>query len=201
VSGERYGLVLCAHPDDEVLFAGATMLAHPEIRWTVICLTYNDHDWRGLEMQRAMAAFRQHGLDIGGSCLGVPDNGWPPTASWYATALSKVMHALGERVWDIVLTHSASGEYGHAHHIAVNSIARHNFSSPWEFRYPGLTGVGPQGLRARVVSVPVTAAKAAVFEAAYAAQLPGLRTHMPELMAYELDHGPELFTGDGVWPL
>ena len=33
------GVVIVAHPDDETLWAGGTLLMHPDCRWTVVTLT------------------------------------------------------------------------------------------------------------------------------------------------------------------
>lgn len=197
------GLVLVAHPDDETLFAGAAMLARPDVEWEVLCLTYTDFHERGQELAEALQALRHLKVDVRGGCLGMADDGWPPTPRWYSVALSVVHTATAGQIWDVVLTHSAKGEYGHPHHIAVNSIARHLWTRDriWEFRYPGLTGIGPQRVWRDVHSISVSSLKAAVFEAAYGHRLGSLRQHMPDLIAYELDHGPELYTGEGEWPL
>lgn len=170
-------LILHAHPDDEVLFAGALREARPDWAWTTVSLT------------GGARASQYPGLS-----LGFADE-------WRILSLSEY------REWrqavadldlqpDFVFTHNRMGEYGHPHHMSVHRIAHELFPSVWDFLVEAETSVGPQLVAERVTEVPATAAKGQRFIATYGeAVLNELCHDRPEMMSdlfrYERFTGPE----------
>ena len=47
-------LVIVAHPDDETLWAGGTILMHPETRWTVVALCRRSDPDRAPKFRRVL---------------------------------------------------------------------------------------------------------------------------------------------------
>ena len=97
--------VIVAHPDDETLWAGGTILMHPETKWTVICLCRkNDPD-------RAPKYFRVLDLlQAQGAMADLDDSPEPnPLASWEVK--EKMLSILPSARYDLVITHSFVGEY------------------------------------------------------------------------------------------
>jgi len=109
-------LVIVAHPDDETLWAGATIAA--ETGAGVLCLTNRSVRARRSAFQSAMS-------DLGavGVILDVPDRrSEPPTASDSDRMAAAVRHVLLSCPSAPVVTHGPEGEYGHVMHQRVSAV-------------------------------------------------------------------------------
>lgn len=153
-------LVLHAHPDDELLFAGALMASRPDWEWQTVCLT--------------------NGRPYSGLSLGFPDE-WRILSRSEYLAWRDAVKGLGLTP-DLVVTHNAMGEYGHPHHMAVHAIAHELFDTVWDFWTPAPSSVGPQIRRRRTWSVPVAPEKKERFEIAYPGVYAELMADRPELI-------------------
>lgn len=116
------GLIIVAHPDDDALFAGPFQLAHPWVRWTVVCATYQPGDPRAVELagwQRALGAEQVIHLgfadDFNDFRTGV--------SSFTADDVARALKAVDIQP-DVVLTHNHIGEYGHCHHRVVHAAVK-----------------------------------------------------------------------------
>jgi LmbE family N-acetylglucosaminyl deacetylase len=98
-------VVIVAHPDDETLWAGGTILMHPEIRWTIITLCRKSDADRASKFQQALKYFNATGAmgDLDDS----PEQQPLPERKIQQTILS--LAPLGK--FDLVVTHSLWGEY------------------------------------------------------------------------------------------
>ncbi|MBK8230302.1 MAG: glycosyltransferase [Candidatus Eisenbacteria bacterium] len=111
--------LITAHPDDELLWAGGLILAHPWHRWRIVCATGSESDPRGIELQSVAAHL---GAEL--TLLGLPDRADVDLEALLAPQLNP-MAVEG----DLLLCHGAAGEYGHPHHRAV-----HRAVSAWHLR-------------------------------------------------------------------
>lgn len=133
----RSALIIVAHPDDEVLWAGGTIFMHPETRWTVIALCRRNDPDRAPKFKKAMNIMGASGalgdLDDG------PEQTPLPTADVQAAALALA----GTDTQDLILTHSVSGEYTrHRRHeevgeavLALWDTGRLHSHELWAFAY------------------------------------------------------------------
>lgn len=73
---EIIATLIVAHPDDETIFCGGTMLTYPEWNWNVVCLTWSiGDDPRGTQFQRAMEFYKSLGVKVASyRCLGKSDH-------------------------------------------------------------------------------------------------------------------------------
>jgi LmbE family N-acetylglucosaminyl deacetylase len=96
---------MVAHPDDETLWAGGTLLMHPEWQRSIFTLC------RGGDADRA-PKFRQ-ALERLGAVGDMADLEDTPEQAPLAGALVRetVAALLGETSYDMLLTHSPDGEY------------------------------------------------------------------------------------------
>lgn len=153
-------LVLVAHPDDELLFAGQLMLDHPEWNWTQVCLT-NGRPFPGVTLGFADEWRILHRTEYEAWRAGVDGLGLAP---------------------DLVVTHNRMGEYGHPHHMAVHAIAHELFPRVWDFYTDAPSSVGPQAIGEQTWAVPVGFAKRERFEATYPGVYAELAADKPELI-------------------
>jgi LmbE family N-acetylglucosaminyl deacetylase len=148
-------LVLVAHPDDETLFCGGTMLTYPSWNWTIICVTMKLKTQRPKEFAKAISLYRDSGVNIMSSCtLGQKDVNRELNTEEYTAIKSLVKQSAGKP--DIVFTHNSAGDYGHAYHKELNKIAGKLFTNIWEFICPGAVPVIPQPFRSRNNVVPLS---------------------------------------------
>ncbi|KON31613.1 hypothetical protein AC482_00055 [miscellaneous Crenarchaeota group-15 archaeon DG-45] len=97
--------VIVAHPDDETIWAGGTVLMHSDWQWMIVSLC------RGSDPDRApkfIRAVRQLG---GVGTIGDLDDGLEQLPLSEAEVQKMVLSLLPEKRFDLVLTHSPYGEY------------------------------------------------------------------------------------------
>lgn len=97
--------IIVAHPDDETLWAGGLMLMHLNVTWTVITLCRKSDSDRAPKFFKALKKYKAVGfmadLDDG------PEQ--QPLDSDLVQQTIELM--LPSKSYDIIITHSTSGEY------------------------------------------------------------------------------------------
>lgn len=110
-------LIIVAHPDDETLWAGAHMA---EDDYFVVCVTNGNNETRSKEFKGILKAFDNKGI-----ILNYPDKTFGKRDDW-SRVKDKITDDLSTIIkhndWEVITTHNTAGEYGHQHHIMVNSI-------------------------------------------------------------------------------
>ena len=114
--GVRKAAVIVAHPDDETLWAGGTILMHPAWRWAVgCCCRASDADRSG----RFFAAMDHLGA---AGALADLDDGPEQTPLDGRDGRETVLSLLPDGPVDLLITHSPLGEY--ARHRRHEEVAR-----------------------------------------------------------------------------
>jgi len=129
--------VVVAHPDDETLWAGGTMLMHPESQWTVITLCRKSDPDRAPKFFRALERLSAAGA------MGDLDDG-PDQSPLAARDVQKaIIDLLPPGPFDLVMTHGPRGEYTrHLRHeetgkaiLAIWKAGRLKAGQIWQFAY------------------------------------------------------------------
>lgn len=129
--------IIVAHPDDETLWAGGTILSHPEWRCFVVCLCRKDDADRAPRFTQALKILGAHGI------MGDLDDGpdqRPLSENEVEEAILQLCPAGG---FDLVITHSIKGEYTrHLRHEEISKAVvtlweEGKLNSPelWAFAY------------------------------------------------------------------
>ena len=108
--------VIVAHPDDETLWAGGTILSHPSWQWFIVCLC------RGSDKDRAPKFLKT--LQILGSegIMGDLDDG-PEQNPLDENALKHaILQLLPSRHFDLIISHNPTGEY--TRHIRHEEVSK-----------------------------------------------------------------------------
>jgi hypothetical protein len=97
--------IIVAHPDDETIWAGGTVLSHSDWHWTIVSLC------RGSDTDRA-PKFTRAAQQLGAVCaIGDLDDGPEQSPLSEMDVQQAVLSLLPETYFDHILTHSPYGEY------------------------------------------------------------------------------------------
>ncbi len=98
-------VVIIAHPDDETLWAGGTLLMHPDSCWTLVALTHKSDSDRASRFQKAAEHYRAKAI------MGDLDDGPQQKPLRTVDVEDAIMDLLPSYRYDLVLTHGLWGEY------------------------------------------------------------------------------------------
>ena len=98
-------LVVVAHPDDEVLWAGGTILMHPAVDWTILTLCRRSDPDRNPKFFRVVRELGAEGL------MGDMDDGSEQRPLSDLEIEETVLSLLPRLEFDLIISHSPLGEY------------------------------------------------------------------------------------------
>jgi len=107
--------IIVAHPDDETLWAGGTILSHPSNKWFIICLCRASDPDRSVRFHEALKLYHAEGV------MGDLDDGPTQEPLNEKELEDYIIRLLPASRFDLIITHDAKGEYTrHLRHEEVN---------------------------------------------------------------------------------
>ena len=101
----RAAAVIVAHPDDETLWAGGTILSQPSWRWFIVSLCRSSDSDRAPRFYGALQTLRAEGA------MGDLDDGPDQTPLTTDEISEAIMQLLPRKHFDLLISHSPAGEY------------------------------------------------------------------------------------------
>ena len=112
----RQVAIVVAHPDDETLWAGGTVLSHPTWNFFVVCLCRRDDEQRASRFFHVLELLNAHGI------MGDLDDGPDQIPLSEKDVEDSILELLPTHNFDLVITHNTTGEY--TRHIRHEEISR-----------------------------------------------------------------------------
>ncbi|CAN5269619.1 hypothetical protein BH23BAC2_BH23BAC2_09170 [soil metagenome] len=97
--------VIVAHPDDETLWAGGTILSNHKWRWLVVCLCRKSDENRKERFKKAMSQLHAEGV------MGDLDDGPDQKPMSTEEIEQSILNLLPTTSFDRIITHAPQGEY------------------------------------------------------------------------------------------
>jgi LmbE family N-acetylglucosaminyl deacetylase len=97
--------VIVAHPDDETLWAGGTILSHPSWEWSIVCLCRGSDTERAPKFYKALKVLKSEGI------MGDLDDGPEQKPLDEKEVEHAMLDLLPPKHFDLIISHNPSGEY------------------------------------------------------------------------------------------
>ena len=108
--------LIVAHPDDETLWAGGTILSHPSWRCFTVCLCRGSDKERAPRFYKALKILKSEGI------MGDLDDGPDQKPLDEKEVEHAILDLLPPKHFDLIISHNPSGEY--TKHLRHEEISR-----------------------------------------------------------------------------
>jgi LmbE family N-acetylglucosaminyl deacetylase len=113
LSTKKVALIV-AHPDDETLWAGGTILSHPSWQWIIVCLCRGSDTGRATKFKEALKILKSEGI------MGDLDEGSDQNPLDNREVEHAIIELLPPMYFDLIISHNPDGEYSrHIRHEEV----------------------------------------------------------------------------------
>jgi len=114
-AGSKNVAIIVAHPDDETLWAGGTILDNPTWNCFILCLCRKSDHERAAKFSKALGKLSANGI------MGDLDDGPFQTPLSHHEVEDTILELLPSMHFDILITHNLAGEYTrHLRHEEVS---------------------------------------------------------------------------------
>jgi LmbE family N-acetylglucosaminyl deacetylase len=97
--------IIVAHPDDETLWAGGTILSHPSWKWFIVCLCRGNDKERAPRYYNALKVLKSEGI------MGCLDDGPEQKPLDEKEIERMILDLLPSHHFDLIISHNPTGEY------------------------------------------------------------------------------------------
>ena len=114
---KKEALCIVAHPDDETIWMGGTILKNKDFNWTIISLCRKDDPDRAPKFKKACEFYKANPIisDLEDEKLG-------PLST--PKMINKISSLLPKSEYSLIFTHGENGEYGHLRHKEIHKAVK-----------------------------------------------------------------------------
>ena len=112
-------LIIVAHPDDETIWMGGTILMHPDVNWTIFSLCRLSDDDRRPKFRRVCRRYGARSV-----MADLEDEGIMGVRESVDKIAQLIKQRLSGQHFDYIFTHGKNGDYGHKRHIGVHRAVK-----------------------------------------------------------------------------
>jgi LmbE family N-acetylglucosaminyl deacetylase len=105
ITSQKTVAVIVAHPDDETLWAGGTILSHPSWKCFIVCLCRGSDEERAARFFNALRIFKAEGI------MGDLDDGPEQKPLERIEVEQTILKLLPAGSFDLTISHNPNGEY------------------------------------------------------------------------------------------
>lgn len=199
--------LIVAHPDDETIWAGGTILSQKNWNWEIIVATHNKDDDRGKDFIKSIEKYRnQYGVqNISYKFVEVMSDEQDENKLIKNKEDKKsIYNKLGQiqiKDYDIVFTHNTDGEYGHANHKILGEYFKDRAEKEdlniWHFLCPSIQNIkekqAGEYIETTYLNEVLLIQKYLIFQHSYESEH-YLWTGFSDFMRFEFCSGIEIFT-------
>lgn len=136
-TAEKTIAVIVAHPDDETLWAGSTLINHPSWQVFIACLCRKDDPDRSVKFNKVLQFLGAKGK------MGDMDDGPEQQPLPEKEVQSRILKLLPHKTFDLIISHSPKGEYTrHRRHEEIGKaviklwhMGKIHATALWNFAY------------------------------------------------------------------
>ncbi|MBI2028607.1 MAG: PIG-L family deacetylase [Candidatus Levybacteria bacterium] len=196
-SGMIKAAIVVAHPDDEIIWVGGTLLVHKDWHWKIYIATHNKDDDRGKECINGINQLKGQGI----SNLEYEFLETMPDVQEYEklnkTEIYGKLNTLDLAGFNIIFTHNIDGEYGHGNHKILGEFFKESQMNVWHILCPAIQNprvkqVGGQ-VESSYLTPTVLKTKRDIFQNSYPTQN-YLWNGFTDFMTFQFYSGVEMFT-------